>query len=144
MAPEHFRWVTYVIPGKVYRLEVKSRTNPLDTTVYSLKKLKHISLSLSTGDLSNPDLLLGGRDTVYDPTWNTRTLTVYAAAPVGNYRIRRCSYKESCDDDPAKWTLVNASANLAALQAASGAGYALENGRIYFKLRGGDQLRFEW
>ena len=143
VSPEHYRWVSYVIPGKTYRLEVKSVKNSGDTAVYDLESVPYLNLSLSSGELSSANPLPGGPKPYYDPAWTTRTLTVSAPTPSSSYQIRRCVQGETCSNDSAQWPQISASSSLTSLQAASGGGYALEGGRIYFKFGGGDSLRFE-
>jgi plastocyanin len=143
--PNHFRWVAYTIPGKSYRLELRSATNASDPTVYPLTTLTHVNLELSTGDQSDPVLKPGGRNVVYDPNWASAMVTVTAAAPTAAFRVRGCNNGATCDDDSAQWPQLAPATSLAALQATQGAGYFVDvsAGRIVFKLNGGDRLRFE-
>jgi G8 domain len=142
VTPLHYRWVSYVTPGKTYRLEVKNIINTGDMNVYALEKLAYVNLGLSVGDLSEAPQA-GGKSAVYDPTWATRSLTVSAPAPSVSFKIRFCQRGDSCDNDPAKWSQINAATNLSALQAGSSSGFVIDAGRIYFRFFGGDQLRFE-
>ena len=141
---EQASWLSYAIAGKLYRLEIRNRKNPADTKAYGLETVQSVNLELRTDDLpdpasSGPELKI----TTFDPAWVTRGVMFYAAAPTGVYRIKRCSQGSVCDRDPAKWEQLVVTANLASLQASSGNGYVVEGGRVYFKLLGGDQLRFE-
>jgi hypothetical protein len=145
VTPNHFRWISYVIPGKLYRLEVKNRLNSADTTVYPLTTLAHLNIGLSTGDLSNENLVTGGRNTVYDPQWIDRYVTVYAAKPTVSFRVLRCNNGEPCSTGNAPWQQISGTASLSVLQSTRGAGFFVDNvtNRIYFKFNGGDQLKFE-
>jgi hypothetical protein len=135
--------VSYVTPGKTYRLEVKSVKNTSDANIYALEKLAYVNLGLSVGDLSeSPEL--GGRNAVYDPAWATQSLTVSAPAPNVSFKIKFCQRGDACNNnDSVTWTQINAATNLSALQAGSSSGFVLDGGRIYFRFFGGDQLRFE-
>lgn len=141
--PEHFRWMSYVVPGKSYRLEVRNASVPNDLTVYPLASLAHVTLGLDRGDQSWP-VVQGAYGAVYDPAWATRSLLVYAAAPTTPFRVLRCLRDEQCEQNDAQWPVINPAASLQALQAQAGPGYVVDaaSQRIYFKLTGEDRLRF--
>jgi hypothetical protein len=141
--PNHFRWAAYVIPGKSYRLETRKRQNVNDVTDYGLQNLAYVDLGLSKGDFADAATKPGGPNIWFDPAAATRTLIVNAPTPTLAYRVRRCQNGTSCNENPGSWPVISATQTLAQLQAASGAGYAVEGGRIHFKLFGGDRLRFE-
>ncbi len=144
LSREQASWLSYAIAGKLYRLEIRNRKDTTDTKTYGLETVQSVSLELRTDDL--PDPAYSGPElkiTTYDPAWATRSVIFYAAAPTGAYRIKRCSQGSVCDRDPTKWEQLGATSSLAALQSGSSNGYAVDGGRVYFKLFGGDQLRFE-
>ncbi len=143
VTPDHFRWVSYTVPGKAYRLEVRNRLNASDTMDYGLQTLQFVNLGLSEGDFADPNPQLGGRNVMYDPVAPTRTVMTNALIPTGVYRIRACLRNTTCDQNASNWPQVSAAPSVAALQVAATSGYAVEGGRIYFKLFGSEQLRFE-
>jgi G8 domain/FG-GAP-like repeat len=144
VTPEHFRWISYVVPGKVYRLEVKNARNAADPAVYPLQSLSDVTLGLDYGDLSEVPVP-GGRNTVFDPAWSGRTVLVYAIAPAGAFSLRRCARGDDCNFDQTKWQAVSAAPSLGSLQSQTAAGYFLDTGanRLYFRLSGGELLRFQ-
>jgi G8 domain len=142
VSPNHFRWISYVIPGKTYRLEVKS-ANAGDAAVYPLSKLQFVNLGLNTGENASAELLPGAVNTEYDAAWITRSVKVSTPIPTGTYRIRFCKYGTSCDNDPGKWPQLNPSSSLTALDAQSESGFFADTAKLNFKFFGGDTLRFE-
>jgi hypothetical protein len=149
VTPDHFRWISYVVPGQAYKLEVKNKRNLNDATVYGLEKLTHVELGLSTGDLSVPTLLTGARNTVYDAQWTARSIMVSAVAPAAGkvFVVRRCAYQagSECPGDTDTWPVIAQAASLSALQASTQSGYFVDtaSGRIVFKFFGGDRLRIQ-
>ena len=143
VTPDHFRWVSYTVPGKAYRLEVRNRLNSADTTDYGLQNLAFLNLGLSEGDFSKPSPEPGGRAVVFDPLASTRAVMTNALNPTGAYRIRACARGVSCDQNASNWPVVSAASSVSALQATTTSGFTVEGGRIHFKLLGGEQLRFE-
>jgi hypothetical protein len=141
--PEHFRWMSYVVPGKTYRLEVKNARVANDATLYPLASLAHVTIALDRGDLARP-VESGSYGAVYDPAWAARSLLVYAAAPAVPFRVLRCLRGEDCGQDDSLWPVMSPAANLQALQTQAGPGYVVDaaSQRIYFKLTGEDRLRF--
>lgn len=144
MFRDQANWLSYAIAGKLYRLEIRNRKNTADTKAYGLETLQNVNLELRTDDLPDPVYSSPEQKiTAFDPAWSTRSVIFYAAAPTGTYRIRRCAQGATCDQDRSKWEQISATSSIAALQSGSRNGYAVEGGRVYFKLFGGDQLRFE-
>ncbi len=143
VTPNHFRWVSYVIPGKTYRLETRNSRSATDTAVYPVSKLEYLQLGLSVGELAEATPPIGGRNTVYDPAWTTRSVSVSAPLPVGGYRVRFCKFGSSCKADPVKWEPLSATVSLAALNAQATSGFVADGTGLHFKFFGGDEMRFE-
>jgi hypothetical protein len=144
--PNHFRWMSYVIPGKSYRLEVKSARSETDPNIYPLASLSDITLGLDRGDVSNA-VLPGGESGMYDPAWANRTITVTAPAPTTAFRILRCPRNVECEQSfqQGNWVPIGAASTVAALAAMTTSGYVIDStsGRIVFRLYGDEKLRFE-
>jgi hypothetical protein len=143
VTPDHFRWVSYTVPGKSYRLEVRSRKNAGDTSVYNLSKLEYLNLGYSAGERADPAPLEGTRALPFDPAAATRSLEVSAAAYDTGFRVRVCRAGQTCDNDPGKWALLGASSSLSALRSGSSTGYVVDSGRLVLRFFGGDRLRLE-